>query len=201
MSKERKIGIILLAAGTSSRMGRNKLVFKKGNETLLENTVKAAFGSSAHEVIIVFGANRKENEKLIGQFPLTIATNENWEKGIGSSIKCGLRKTTAEYPETDAVIISVCDQPYLTTDLFDKLIGEYRETGKQIVASQYAGSIGVPVLYAKSMFDELLHLPDQDGAKKHILVNTKKEAVATVPFPEGDTDIDTIQDIKNLPQL
>ncbi len=198
MNYNKKISIILLAAGSSSRMGQNKLLLKKGNETLLERTVRSALSSSANDVVIVFGANSKENKSFIGQFPLKIAMNENWEKGIGSSIKCGLQKALAENPDSDAVIISVCDQPFLSSEIFDNLISKYLETGKPIVASDYSDSMGVPVLYDKSMFDELLEIPDEHGAKKHILVNAEKENLATVPFQKGAIDIDTIKDIKNL---
>jgi len=198
VNNKKKISIILLAAGSSSRMGMNKLMLKIENETLLESTLKSALCSSAGDVIVVFGANSEENESLIGQFSAKITVNEDWEKGIGSTIKCGLQKALAENPDLNAVIISVSDQPFLTKNIFDKLISKYLETGKPIVASDYSDSMGVPVLYDKSIFDELLEMPDEHGAKKHILVNAEKGIMATVPFPKGDVDIDTVEDLRRI---
>jgi len=198
VNNKKKISIILLAAGSSSRMGMNKLMLKIENETLLESTLKSALCSSAGDVIVVFGANSEENESLIGQFSAKITVNEDWEKGIGSTIKCGLQKALAENPNLNAVIISVSDQPFLTKNIFDKLISKYLETGKPIVASDYSDSIGVPVLYDRSMLDELLKIPDEHGAKKHILVNAEKRIMATVPFPKGDVDIDTAEDLRRI---
>jgi len=192
------ITVILLAAGSSSRMGQNKLLMKVGPETMLENTLRAATRSSADDVVIVTGANNSENEMVINKFSVTIAFNTNWEKGIGSSIKCGLESAINNNPGLDAVIISVCDQPFLNTDIFNRLIGRYLSSGKPVVASEYEGSLGVPVLYNKSMFDELMKIPNEHGAKMYILVNIDSNLLEKVPFTKGDIDIDNFDDFEKI---
>ena len=202
MSQELNIGIILLAAGSSSRMGQNKLLFKNGRATLLENSLKSGINSKAKNVIVVLGSNKEENELITNQFQIKTALNINWGKGIGSSIKCGLRDLLNENSSLDAVIISVCDQPHLSSDIFDGLIETYKFIGKKIVAAAYANSIGVPVLYDKSLFGDLLKIPDEYGAKKYIIDKASEDIITTFPFPKGEVDIDTIEDLENiLPDL
>lgn len=199
MTKNDNIGIILLAAGASSRFGQNKIVLKIENETLLERFVKAAINSLSKEIIVVFGAYQDENKRITSRFQIKAVVNENWEKGIGSSIKCGLRNMLIENPILDAVIISVCDQPYLSSYIFDGLIKTYKKSNKKIITSAYADSIGVPVLYDKSLFNELLSIPDDSGAKKYIIEKASADIIATFPFPKGEIDIDTVEDLRGLP--
>lgn len=187
-----------MAAGSSSRMGHNKLGLVIYGISLLENSIKAAINSSAQNVLIVLGANNDENNRISDKFNVGTIVNKNWKNGIGSTIKCGLNSMIEKHYELDAVIISVCDQPYLSSNLFNQLIRKYKESGKQIVASDYTVSIGVPVLYDKSMFANLLQISDKHGAKKHILVHADSGMMTTVPFPKGDVDIDTKEDIKNV---
>jgi molybdenum cofactor cytidylyltransferase len=193
-----KIAIILLAAGSSSRMGQNKLLMKNGQETLLENALRAATSSSVDDVIVVTGSNRTENETIINNFPVTISFNANWEKGIGSSIKCGLQLAKTRIPNLDAVIISVCDQPFLNKDIFNRLIDQHHKSGKPVTASEYEGSLGVPVLYNKSMVEELLKIPDDQGAKKNLLTNMDPNSLDKVPFSNGGIDIDSVDDLSYL---
>jgi len=198
LSTQKKITIILLAAGRSSRMGQNKLLVEVGGETLLENALRSATRSSADNVIIVTGANNEENEPIITRFPALTAYNADWEKGIGSSIKCGLKMAIKNHEDLDAVIISVCDQPFLFSDIFNRLIGRYLTSGKTVVASDYEGSLGVPVLYNKSMFEELMKIPDEYGAKKYILEKMDAEMIEKVPFTKGDIDVDTLEDLNQF---
>lgn len=198
LTRSDNIGIILLAAGSSSRFGHNKLLFMIDGMNLLDRTLQAATHCISDEILVVLGAKQEENQQILDEFNIQTIINENWEKGIGSSIKCGLEALLKKRKNLDAVIISVCDQPYLSSKIFDQLIDIYKESGKPIVASDYSVSIGVPVLYDKSMFAELLQIPDEHGAKKHILVHADKGIMTTIPFPKGDVDIDTMDDIKNL---
>jgi molybdenum cofactor cytidylyltransferase len=192
------IGIILLAAGSAERMKKNKLLLKIGGKSLLENALLAARNSKAGFVTVVLGAFAENNLKVVEKYPFEIIVNETWEKGIGSSIKTGIQKTLEIMPHLDAVIISVCDQQFLAKEIFNGLIDTYKRTSKKIVASEYSDSIGVPVLYDKSLFTELLSIPDQHGAKKYIIEKAAEEIIATFPFPKGEMDVDTLEDLKNL---
>lgn len=191
-------GIVLLAAGASSRMKKNKLLLEINGVILLENSILSAINSQANEVVLVHGANEKGNQKVVEEFDLITTLNPTWETGIGSSIKCGINKLMENSPNLDAIIISVCDQPFLTNEIFDGLINTYIRSGKKIITSAYSKSNGVPVLYDKSLFAELLKISDKQGAKKYVIEKASEDIIATFPFPKGEVDIDTLEDLKNV---
>lgn len=198
MIKEPNIGIVLLAAGSASRMKENKLLLEIDGKTLLENAVSAALDSRANFVTTVLGAYAEDLLKVIEKYSVGICLNENYQHGIGSSIKSGLEQSLKSHPKTAAIIISVCDQPFLSKEIFNGLIATYEKTGKRIIASAYSNSIGVPVLYDKNLFNELLKIPDKHGAKKYIVEKAAEEIITTFPFPKGEIDIDTFEDLKKL---
>ena len=179
-------------------MGYNKLSFVINGKTILRHSVDAAINSKAESIVVVTGANREENETFIKDLDVNFVHNYSWEKGIGGSVKCGLNHLIQESTALDAVLISVCDQPYLTSEIFDQLINAYLHSDKKIIASLYQDSLGVPVLYDKSLFQNLLKIPDEHGAKKYIVDKAEKDMLDTIPFPKGEIDIDTIEDIKKI---
>lgn len=200
MTKNPTIAIILLAAGSAKRMQKNKLLLNFGGKTLLDNALKAAQNSIAGNIFLVLGANQKDNLEVSKMYEIERVINKDWKKGIGTSIKSGLKKALQKSPDLSAVIISVCDQPYLTSKIFDGLINTYIGESKKIIASSYSDSTGVPVLYDKSFFTDLLNIPDEHGAKKYIIETADENIIAIFPFPNGEIDIDTIEDIERLPR-
>jgi molybdenum cofactor cytidylyltransferase len=99
-------------------------------------------------------------------------------------------------PAPDQVIFMVCDQPFVTAGLLLDLINERQKSGKAIVASSYAGTLGIPALFDKSMFPQLLDLEGDTGAKR--LIQQHPEEVASVTFSAGEIDIDTEEEYKSL---
>ena len=99
-------------------------------------------------------------------------------------------------PDTEGVIFAVCDQPYITPDLFLEMIATGSKSEKPIIACQYDKVLGTPVLFKKEYFDKLLALKDSEGARQ--LLQTHPESIEAVPFPLGNFDIDTMQDYTAL---
>ena len=97
------------------------------------------------------------------------------------------------------MIILLCDQPFVSAELLDAMIDKQAETGKPIVACTYNGTIGVPVLFERALFAELLLLQGNEGAKK-VLKNHIPD-IALIPFEQGGIDIDTPADYDNLRKL
>ncbi len=186
------IGIILLAAGSSSRMGRSKQLLEIDGEQLLLRSTKVALLAAAEKVLVVLGANELAHRKIIQHLPVEIIGNENWQKGMGSSLKKGLNELLLTTPELDAALVMVCDQPLLTTQHLNQIIKKFELTKSPIVASFYSGTAGVPALFAKSIFEKLLNVQDKEGAKK--IIQLHKELVKTVDFPQGSIDLDTPED-------
>jgi molybdenum cofactor cytidylyltransferase len=190
------VGIIILAAGSSSRLGQHKQQIKVEGKSLLERTTQAALDSGAHPIIVVLGNQAATHKKIIEPLPVSMVIHEDWSKGMGSTLKAGIQSLLKDYPETEAIIISVCDQPYLTADHFKKLISVYSNTSSEVVTSHYKDTKGVPALFSKSLFQKLLQLEDEEGARK--IIQQHKGTIALVPFEKGEVDIDTPEDLNYL---
>jgi molybdenum cofactor cytidylyltransferase len=190
------IGIIVLAAGSSSRMGRSKQLLEIDGEPLLCSCVNHAVAVNPSQVVVVLGANEKPHRELLQKLPVKIVSNFYWKTGMGSSIKTGLNYLIQSGGELDAVILMVCDQPALTSEHLLKLIEKFHERKKAIIASSYSNSNGVPVLFGRSFFSNLLLLSDDQGAKK--IVQQFPDQVDAVAFPKGSIDLDTEDDYQNF---
>lgn len=173
-------------------MGQSKQLLPLGNSTILKQITQTAFASTISSVLVVLGANAIEHQHEIEGLPVSVIINEHWKKGLGSSIKTGLRFLLNKASKPDAVVILVCDQVMLTKDHLDAIVGEHKKSSNPIVASQYANTLGVPVLFDNSLFDRILKLKDEQGAK--VILNEFSEAVSVVPFPDGEIDLDTPKD-------
>lgn len=189
------ISIILLAAGSSSRMGQSKQLLDIHGEPLLIHSIKRALECAPQNVIVILGANEQAHRDVIRDLPVTIIANHFWKSGMGSSIKSGLNYLIRKSPETDAVIIMVCDQPGLTTEHLLKLIETFKQKRNPITASSYSETIGVPALFARTFFSNILMLKDDQGAKK--ILEQFTQHVIPIAFPEGVYDLDTAEDYQN----
>ena len=189
-------GLVILAAGESSRLGepKQKVLFK--GKTLLQRTVDTALHSACRPVIIVLGAYANEIQAEIESENVIIYHNPHWEEGMASSIRSGVEVLVKTESEASDVIIMVCDQPFADATLLDDMINKKAITGKEIIACSYENTLGVPVLFDKKFFTELLSLQGEEGAKN--LIMKHKEFVADIPFPLGSFDIDTTDDYKAL---
>jgi molybdenum cofactor cytidylyltransferase len=194
MTTKKNIGVIMLAAGNSSRLGTPKQLLTYEGKTLLQHSLQSALDSVAYPVIVILGAqaDRIKNETSFNSAHIVI--NADWQEGMASSIRCGINALLQIDPGTGGAVMMVCDQPYVTAALINELIATHQNTGKTIVASSYSDTLGVPALFHKSIFNRLLQLKDDAGAKSIIQQNAKDTAV--VAFPNGNVDIDTEADFR-----
>ncbi len=189
-------GAIILAAGSSRRLGGIKQLLHFNGKTLLQHTIDEAIKAGAQPVMVVTGAHAKEVSASVDNRDVEIVFNENWEQGIASGIAAGVRSMIAAHKNIENIIIAVCDQPFVTAALFGQLFETQKNSSGHIVASAYADTIGIPVLFTRKYFDHLLDLKGDEGAKK-ILMTCRRD-VATVDFPLGHIDIDTPDNYENL---
>jgi molybdenum cofactor cytidylyltransferase len=173
--------------------GNPKQMLEFRGKTLLRRAAETALQSGFHSTIVVLGANNQSLRKEIENLPLKITVNENWASGISSSIKAALKALSEE--NLDAVIIMLCDQPLVTTEILRQIQTTFIETGKPIVASEYEDTVGVPALFAREIFAEFIDLRADDGAKKIIKKDSNRTALVAVP--EAAFDVDTLQDFEN----
>lgn len=187
-----KIGVIILAAGESRRMGSPKQLLKVGNQTLIRRTVDIALATELRPVVLVIGANKAAIAPEIADLPITIVDNPMWAQGLSSSVKMGMAALWMTQKEIEAVLVLVCDQPYISVSLLENIIETYQSTKKPIVACRYDNQVGVPALFDRSIFDELLTLTGDKGAKPVIINNLDKTSF--IDFDKGITDLDTAEE-------
>lgn len=184
------IGLVILAAGGSRRMGQPKQLLPFRGRSLIRHTAEIAIASNCHSVLVIIGAYAELVRSQLIDLPLEIAENPDWSIGLSTSIRLGIQ--TLQKRESEAAILTLCDQPFISTALINQLIHTYRTQNQFIVATTYADSSGVPALFHRSLFPSLCTLEGDTGAKKLL------QQAASIPFPQGHIDVDTLQDWQNL---
>lgn len=190
----KKLSILILAAGSSSRLGSPKQLIEFEGKTLIERITEIALSISP-EVSVVLGGNEDLILPKLERFKGLIATihNPDWKEGMGSSIRVGVEKLAQN---SDLILILLCDQPFVTKSLLQNILQTYDNFQQPIVACVYTNTLGVPILFHKSIFPELLKLSGNQGAKSFL--HLYQEKCSVIPFPEGDVDIDTKDDVEKL---
>jgi molybdenum cofactor cytidylyltransferase len=190
------IGVILLAAGSSSRLGTPKQLLQYEDETLLQHSLQVARASNVNPIVVVLGAKAELIMSRIDVGSSIVVINDKWQEGMASSIRCGINSLLKESPGIEGAILMVCDQPFIYPDLLLQLITKQQLTGKPIITSSYADTFGPPTLFHKTIFSELLQLKGDVGAKSILRLNASE--LEFISFPEGVIDIDTDADYQKL---
>ncbi len=193
VSRERsRAGLILLAAGGSRRLGTPKqLVRDSEGKSLVRRAAETALGSHCRPVAVVLGADADMVAAELDGLDVTITINPRWQTGLASSLKTGFAALEEASP-LDAVVVMLCDQPRVTSVLLDSLLAAAADTGDQIAACEYGGTLGVPALFASPLFPGLQALTGDEGARR--VIRQYAGPIARIPFPGGETDIDTASD-------
>jgi molybdenum cofactor cytidylyltransferase len=189
-----KLSILILAAGNSSRLGQPKQLIEFEGKTLIERITETALTISK-EILVVLGGNSSlitpKLERLEDR--ISILFNPDWQEGIGTSIRKGVEFLANK---SDSILILLSDQPLVNQGLIEKMIETFESTKCPIITCHYGNQLGVPMLFDKTVFPELLKLSGDKGAKSFL--SSFQDKIATVDFPEGSFDIDTEEDIEKL---
>ena len=188
-----KTGIIILAAGNSSRLGKPKQLLSYKGKLLIEIVTEAVLESNFEPIVVVLGANA---DLISKQLKLDYIINDSWNEGISSSIAAGISALLEKEPDLENVILTVSDQAFITSNIFKALYNQKISTGKGIIASSYKQTTGTPALFNKKYFHQLLALQGNTGAKP--ILKNNPEDIGTVEFELGYVDIDTEEDYNNL---
>lgn len=196
LGEKTNIEVLIMAAGASRRLGQPKQLLKYQGETLIRRISIEALKAKIGTLTVVLGYDHENIEKEISDLTLDVYINEEWEEGLGASIRNGLTHILNKKPQTNAILLSMVDQPFIDAIHLKKLANAYDAERSMIIASAYSGTFGVPVLIDSFYFDMLRELKGDEGGKK-IFVNYIKNIVE-IPFIEGAIDIDEKNDLKLL---
>lgn len=191
-----KIGAIILAAGNSSRLGEPKQFLRYRGETLICRAARAALAAGCSPVVVVAGDAHERIAQELAELEVQVHHHAPWRRGIGSSLRAGVERALLITPSLDALVLMVCDQPHVTTEVLTALISARSHTPQPAAACAYADTLGVPALFARALFPMLATLPDDQGAKH--LLQALHDQTARVPFPHGSIDIDTPADARAI---
>ncbi len=190
VNKSSNIAIVILAAGASSRMGEPKQLLAWGENTLLGHAIKTVLETRIHPVYVVLGANYDSIKKEIEHLPVKILRNQEWHLGLGNSIACASREILNSETCFDGVLFVLGDQPFVTKAFLNDLIKNFEPEKKQIIVTAYKETKkGVPAIFDKTYFKDLLLLNGKDGAKQ--LIRDNSPFLKTIMPPFKNIDLDT----------
>ena len=190
------VGAVVLAAGSSSRMGSPKQTLRYRGESLLRRAALAALGAGCRPVVVVTGAHAGPSRRELEGLDVLEVSNPLWETGMASSVRAGIEGLSGAAPDACAAVLMLCDQPHVNAQIIGGLVAAHRETGSPVVASEYGGGFGVPALFDRTLFAELARLEGAAGAKQ--VIKRHASEARFLPFPGGEVDVDTPEDFSRL---
>jgi len=196
MSTERPgpIAGILLAAGMSSRMGSNKLLFELAGETVLRGAARRALAGGLAPLIVVLGHEAERTGRELDGLPCQIVVNPAYEQGVNSSLRAGV---AALPTEVQAVMVMLADMPFVTAEMIAGMIARYRSSEAPLVISDYEGVNAPPMLYDRALFGELQTMTGE-GCGRQVVKRHRHEA-EVLPWPATAlADLDVPDDYTRL---
>lgn len=182
-----RVAAIVLAAGEAKRMGSPKALLPWQGQTLLRHCALTALASRCDEVLVALGSNASELKTELADLEVRSFEHSAWQTGMGSTLAAATQQLDVDL---DGIVVLLCDQPFVSSDLIDTLIQS--ASGREMAACAYRDTLGPPAYFSRSQFPCLRDLSGDRGAKALLLEH--RESIATVPFPEGRFDIDEPDD-------
>ncbi len=197
MIKNLSVGAIILAAGASQRMGRPKQLLPYRHTTLVGHAAAQALAAGFDPVGVVTGAHHEEVARAL---PDTVHTvyNTAWQKGMGTSLACGIKHLQSIKSNLTAIMVMLADQPRVDTSLLQQYVHIFQTNECDAVALQYPSGAGVPALFSERLFSVLQNTEGPQGAKA--ILRSPKYTVRTLSPSEAHWDIDTPEDYRKLTQ-
>ena len=188
-----RVGIVILAAGASARLGRPKQLLELGGEALIRHALQSALASSADDVVLVLGSRAEEIARAAGEGNHRTIVNPDFALGQSTSMVAGI----AALDGSDAAVVMLGDQPTVGTELLNQLISAFAETRAAIVQPRYRGKPGNPVLFGRELFPELLQVTGDLGARE--IIERRRNEIAYVDVDQPvPPDVDSDEDYEHL---
>ena len=192
-----KTAVLLLAAGSASRMGRPKQLLKWKNTTILENAIHVVSQLKVEQTVVVLGAHYETIISNINKGNHIVVKNKYWDQGLGNSIAFGVRYIQESFNEIENILILLADQPLIDFNFLNHMVEQHILNENQIVCTAYKNKkLGVPAIFNKLYFEELMQLNSDKGARNIL----KKYSEELIYINGGDLiqDIDTIDDYNTI---
>jgi len=186
-----RIAGVVLAAGTSSRMGQNKLLLTVGGVSLLRRAVVAACAARLDPILVVLGHQRERSLAELAGLPCTPVLNAEYARGMNSSVRTGISAVPAD---ASAAVVMLVDMPFVSAGMLGELIDRYRATGARLVVSTYGEVPAPPILYRRDLFGELSDSLDGDGCGKRVVKQHRADAVEIRWSASALVDLDSPDD-------
>ena len=185
---------VVLAAGTSSRMGRNKLLLDLAGQSVLRRAVATATAAGLDPVLVVLGHESERARSELGSLPCTVVLNPDYQAGVNTSLRTGIRAVPDHCP---AAMVMLADMPLVDPGMLRTLLERYREGSAPLVVSSYDGIDAPPILYDRSLFPELRVLEGEGCGKK--VVKRHSEEALRVSWPaQALIDLDVPADVERV---
>jgi molybdenum cofactor cytidylyltransferase len=186
---------VILAGGSSSRLGRPKQLLALGDRPVLAHTLANALAASLDGVIVVLGHAADGVQSQIDFGAARVVINERYAEGQSTSLHAGV---SALPPDAAAAIFILGDQPLIGPAVHDALVAAYRDSAAPIVQPSYDGQRGNPVLIASALFPELLAVIGDQGARNVLRAHAAEVQVVPIPGSTPTDDLDTEEDYQRL---
>jgi len=161
---------------------------------VIRRAAEGLLAAGVDPVLVVVGPSHEEISRALAGLPVRLVVNPTPEAGLGSSLGAGIR---ALPPGTGAAVVALGDQPEVPAGVIPALLAALEAPGKTIAAPRYADGLGNPVLFAASIFAELLGLPGDHGARAVVERDPRRLAVVDIALPMP-ADLDTPEDYERL---
>jgi len=188
------IHCIVLAAGGSRRFGSPKQLARVDGKSLLQTTIGHATDSLGAAVTVVLGAHAAEIVETLPPTSASVLINRNWEEGIASSIRAGVSGLPGA---CNGVMLALADQPLVGSQTFQRLIAAWRRLPRQIIASQFASTTGLPAIFPRWCFADLSGLRGDQNAQ--VVIRRYANHVVRLTHPEAQVDINYPEDLLEIP--
>jgi molybdenum cofactor cytidylyltransferase len=174
------LAAVILAGGESRRMGSPKALLLYNDRTFVDHLLEVTRHSKISLQRIVLGAGAEHIRERLGLDPANVVVNSDWEKGQLSSIQAAIR--SLEGAPVDGILLCLVDHPLITSALVNEIVEAFYLSGKCVVLPVFQGRRGHPVIFAKTLFTELLAAPIEKGARA--VVWNHPDEVEEVPTEE-----------------
>ena len=185
---------VVLAAGASTRMGRNKLLLRISGESLLRRAARRALAAGLDPVIVVVGNEAERSREELSGLSCRVVENAEFEKGIHLSLRLGIG---AVPPRSPAAVVMLADMPLVTDRMIETLVDRYRGSRAPIVISEYGGIQAPPTLYDRRLFEELAGA-EGEGCSKRVIERHRPESVSVAWPAAALTDVDRPEDFERI---